>query len=167
MYVNVDLLKKHLNIDPEFTDDDEYLEILEGVAEKTIQRHICCVLSDMEDGGGNIPSPLRHAIMLYVGLLYNSRESVSYGGTPVEVPYTYDYLINLYKNYSDTTSDDFINGVLDDLAQATMLMDKESDRHFTNVVIDTDLKRKVVDRIAQGTRIDDDGNYITGNIERI
>lgn len=96
-YITVEICKKHLNLDTDFTDDDTYIDILIGVAEKTIQRNICCVLSDMEDGEGNIPSPLCQAIMLYVGVLYNSREAVSYGANPVPVPYTFDYLIGLYK----------------------------------------------------------------------
>ena len=171
MYVSLDLIKRHLNIDSTFTEDDEYLTMLEGVAEKTIQRNICCVLKDMEDGEGKIPSPLCQAILLYVGLLYNSREAVAYGGNPVEVPYTFNYLLGLFKNYSDTTSDDFINSILDDLASATLLVDENGEvikyGNEGSVIIDTELKSKAVDRVASQTEIDENGNYITGNIERI
>lgn len=165
-YVSVDTLKHHLNIDAEFTEDDEYLAILEDVAEKTVARNICCVLADMEDGEGKIPSPLCQAIMLYAGVLYNSREAISYGGSPVQVPLTFDYLIGLYKNYADTTSDHFVYSILDDLALATDMIQDSTKDTYGDVVIDTDLKRKAVDRIAQGTEIDENGNYTT-NIERI
>ena len=164
-YVSVDTLKHHLNIDAEFTEDDEYLAILEDVAEKTVARNICCVLADMEDGEGKIPSPLCQAIMLYAGVLYNSREAVAFGGSPVTVPLTFDYLIGLYKNYSDTTSDHFVYSILDDLALATEL-DKENKDTYGDVIIDTDLKKKALDRIAAGTEIDENGNYVT-NIDRI
>lgn len=169
MYVSVALIKKHLNIDTEFTDDDEYLGILEDVAEKTVQRHICCVLSEMEDSEGNIPSPLCQAILLYVGVLYNSRESVAYGGSPVNVPYTYQYLIDLYKNYSDTTSDDFINSVLDDLASIALIVDTDEELQYGtygSLVINNESRKKAVENIINSTTIDENGN-LTVNVERI
>lgn len=171
MYIDVDLLKRHLNIDSEFTEDDDYLELLIDVAEKTVQRNICCVLADMEDGDGQIPSPLRQAILLYCGVLYNSRESVTYGGSPVEVPYTFNYLIGLYKNYSDTTSDEFIDSVLDDLARITELVDTNEEiaqglGNRGDLVVNNELRNKAVERIASSVTIDEDGN-MTVDIERI
>ena len=167
MYNSLSLIKKHLNIDSEFTEDDTYLEVLEDVAEKTIQRNICCVLSDLEDGEGNIPSPLCQAILLYVGVLYNSREAISYGGSPVEVPYTLNYLIGLYKNYADTTSDEFVCDVLTDLAKAAILIDTDQEEELGdrgNLVIDA--RDRAIQRIARNTEIDENGN-LTVNIERI
>lgn len=40
MYVNLQQLKKHLNIDSSFHDDDEYLCDLEQAAELAVERHI-------------------------------------------------------------------------------------------------------------------------------
>ena len=39
-YLNLDLIKKHLNIDEDFHDDDDYLKILGDVAEQVTERHI-------------------------------------------------------------------------------------------------------------------------------
>lgn len=170
MYVSVDLLKKHLNIDAEFTDDDEYLGILSEVAEKTVQRHVCCVLSEMEDEGGNIPSPLLQAIMLYAGVLYNSRESVAFGGNPVDIPHTYEYLVNLYKNYSDTTSDSFISDVLADIAKLALIVDTPEEERYGDygelVIKRNEAQQKAVQNIIDNTTIDENGNLVC-NVERI
>ena len=117
MYTTLDTIKKHLNIDSSFTDDDQYLTYLYDVAEATVARHICCVLSDMCDNEGALPAPLVHAILLYIGDLYNSREGNTYGVTATQVPFTYDYLLSLYKNYADTTSEDFEAKAIDRIAQ--------------------------------------------------
>lgn len=59
MFLTLEQIKKHLNIDDYFKDDDEYLLFLEDVAEKTVQRHIDSNLSVLaEDNGGALPAPL-------------------------------------------------------------------------------------------------------------
>ena len=103
MYVTLDLLKNHLNIEPSFNDDDELIMIYEGIAEQAIERHIDYSLQDIvANNGGELPSPLQAAIMLYVGNLYANREAVTFG-TPKELPLSYSYLLDLYKNYNGTT----------------------------------------------------------------
>ena len=103
MYVNLDLLKNHLNIEPSFKDDDELIMTYEGIAEQAIERHIDYYLSDIAaNNGGELPSPLAAAIMLYVGNLYSNREAVTFG-TPKELPLSYSYLLDLYKNYNGNT----------------------------------------------------------------
>lgn len=169
MYVSVNLLKKHLNIDQDFHGDDEYLAILSEVAEKTVQRHVCCVLKSLEDEEGHIPAPLCQAIMLYAGVLYNSRESVAFGGSPVDIPHTYEYLISVYKNYSDTTSDDFVNSVIDDLGKVIMIIDTDPELKYGtygNLVINNELQKKTIQKMAEDATIDENGNLVT-NIERI
>ena len=99
MYVEINDLKKHLNIDAEFIEDDTYLEQLEMVAEEAIAKHIDANLSDLADmNGGVLPSPLIHAIKLFVGDMYASREAVAFTNA-VEIPLSYTYLLSLYKKY--------------------------------------------------------------------
>ena len=105
MFVSLGEIKKHLNIDNDFNDDNEYLLALEEVAEKAVQKHINQKLSLLaEENGGELPSPLLHAIKLFVGNLYLSRESISYSSV-VEVPMSYNYLLDLYKNYNNENMD--------------------------------------------------------------
>ncbi len=98
MFLQLDLIKKHLNIDESFEDDDDYLIYLAHVAETTVEKHIDNNLSSLANDRGDIPSPLSHAMLLFIGDMYANRESISYS-TPHEVPFSYDYLLTLYKKY--------------------------------------------------------------------
>jgi hypothetical protein len=100
MYINLDEAKKHLNIDDCFCDDDMYIGQLIEVSEAVIERDTGLKLSDMEDGNGNIPSPILHAIRLLVGNFYSNREPVVVGATPSEVPLSYRHLISTYIDQS-------------------------------------------------------------------
>ena len=42
--------------------------------------------------------PIIHAMLLMIGNLYANREPVAFG-TVVKLPYSYEYLIGLYKHY--------------------------------------------------------------------
>nr|DAQ76321.1 MAG TPA: Head Tail Connector Protein [Caudoviricetes sp.] len=101
MYVNLAQIKKHLNIDTSFHDDDEYLVDLGQVAEKAVERHIDDNLENIyiASGGEQLPAPLVHSILLLLGNLYANRESIAYTSL-TEIPYNLTYLLDLYKNYS-------------------------------------------------------------------
>jgi uncharacterized phage protein (predicted DNA packaging) len=98
MYIQLYQVKKHLNIDEDFRDDDEYLMQLVQVAEKVVEKNIDIKLEKLEDEDGNIPIPLTQAMLLLVGNFYANRESVAFASTN-NVPYSYQYLIDLYRNY--------------------------------------------------------------------
>ena len=78
MYLDLGRIKKHLNLDSGFTDDDDYILLLEDVAEKTVERHIDCSLSDLQAESGELPAPLLQALLLYIGDMYSNRESVAF-----------------------------------------------------------------------------------------
>lgn len=99
MYLQLYQIKKHLNINDEFHDDDEYLVDLSVVAENVVQKHIDVELADLEDGDGYIPSPLLQAMLLLIGNYYANRESVAFASSQ-PLPHAYEYLIALYKNYN-------------------------------------------------------------------
>ena len=99
MYLQLYQLKKHLNIDEQFHDDDEYIMDLARVAENAVQKHIDINLSDLEDENGQLPMPLIQAMLLMVGTFYAKRESIAFASS-CEVPLAYDYLLSLYKNYN-------------------------------------------------------------------
>lgn len=98
MYITVNFAKKHLNIDRDFTDDDLYIAALIEVAEAAVEKHLDSPLTSLEDGDGYLPSPIAHAILLLVGNFYANRESVAFASAQ-NVPYSYQYLIDLYRNY--------------------------------------------------------------------
>lgn len=100
MFLDIERIKKHLNIDAEFVDDDEYLATLGEVAETVVQKHIDEDLTVIAaKNGGELPPPLLHAMLLFAGSMYQSREVNSLGSLQ-EVPFGFDYILSLYKNYT-------------------------------------------------------------------
>ena len=97
MYVNLEQVKKHLNIDASFKDDDSYLLGLIEVAEDAVSKHIDIALEDLVEGG-TLPPSIIQSILLLVGNLYANREAVAYTSVS-KIPYTLDYLLGLYKKY--------------------------------------------------------------------
>lgn len=100
MLIDLATIKKHLNIDAEYTVDDEYITYLEGVAEKVVEKHIDRTFEDIVAEEGEIPQPLLHAMLLFVGNMYDNRESVAYNNV-VEVPNSLSYILSLYRDYKD------------------------------------------------------------------
>lgn len=99
MYVALDKIKTHLNIDKDFVEDDNYLMSLSEVAECVVERHIGYKFSKlMEDNDGQLPMPIQHAMLLFIGTMYANRESVTFGSANV-LPHAYDYILQLFENY--------------------------------------------------------------------
>ena len=97
MYVTLCEAKKHLLVDNSFKDDDEYILALIDVAEDAVAINLNVQLASITVGG-ELPPAVKAAILLLVGNLYANREHVAYTSIN-KVPYTFDYLISLYKNY--------------------------------------------------------------------
>ena len=99
MYLQLYQIKKHLNLDETFGDDDEYLMDLANMAQNTVAHHIDCNLSRLEDANGNLPMAIIHAMLLLVGTMYAKRETIVFGGVQ-EVPLAYEYLLSQYRDYT-------------------------------------------------------------------
>ena len=99
MYLQLNQIKKHLNIDEDFKSDDEYLLQLAQAAQNVVEVHLDRPLDSLENEEGYIPSSLTQAMLLLIGTWYASRESVSFASNSV-LPHSYDYIIALYKNYN-------------------------------------------------------------------
>ena len=97
-YLNLELIKNHLNLQ-NFSDDDKYLQHLGSAVEFVVERDIDKKLSKIaEENGGEFPPSLLHAMLLLLGTYYANRENVSYASC-VEVPKTYAYICDLYRSY--------------------------------------------------------------------
>lgn len=100
-FLTLDLIKKHLNIDIDFTDDDNLLEVYGEAAEKAIERHIDCEIHDLcEDG--ELPKPIIISMLLLCGNLYANRESIA-PVTMVKIPDTIDMMLKTYVDYTPLT----------------------------------------------------------------
>lgn len=101
MFVTLDRIKKHLNIDDYYKEDDCYIASLYEVAEKVVEKHTDTNLSEIaKANGGEIPSPLVQAMLLFIGDMYKNRESISFSSVS-SIPFSYDYILSLYKNYGN------------------------------------------------------------------
>ncbi len=97
MYLTIDDVKKHLYIDHD--DDNRYIADLITVAEDAVKTDLNLnSLSELEDETGMLPASVLHAMLLLIGSLYSNRESVTYG-TPHTVPHSYEYLLDLNRQY--------------------------------------------------------------------
>lgn len=103
MYIDTVILKKHLNIDETWVEDDEYIKALCLAAENAVENHIARPLTEITDEHGKLPPAVKHAILLLVGHFYANRESVSFA-TASEIPLAYQYLLQPYKSYAFDTS---------------------------------------------------------------
>lgn len=75
--VSLALFKKHVRAD-DFADDDEYLEHLLETAESAVITATNRTQEELEQmGDGEMPTPIKHAIMMLGAHWYNQRESVS------------------------------------------------------------------------------------------
>ena len=77
--VSLALFKKHVRAD-DFADDDEYLEHLLDAAESaviTATNRTLEELAQMSNWHDDVPTPIKHAIMMLGAHWYNQRESVS------------------------------------------------------------------------------------------
>ena len=97
MYLSLDEIKKHLNIDEDFKDDDVLLLDLASGAENLVQRSINQNLSSLENEDGCIPSPLKLCALTLVATYYADRESVS-PANMVAVPHSFEFIIDRYRN---------------------------------------------------------------------
>lgn len=93
--VTLDEIKKHLNIEG-FNDDDEYILSLVEVSIDALSKHLNRDLRNETTP----PEALKHAVKLMVGQLYAHREATTSEAVN-SIPYTLDYLISIYRNYSN------------------------------------------------------------------
>ena len=101
--VDLELFKRHCNVD-NFNDDDELMEgILEAAEEAVILATRRSLEELQEMAGGKCPAPLRQAVLMLGAPWYNQRESV----TAVQmhaVPDSLQALVKPYRKLANDTS---------------------------------------------------------------
>ncbi len=96
---DLNFLKKHLNIDQEYTGDDLLLEFYRTAAIKIVEQHLNKPLAQVKaENNGIFPKPLELAMMLIIGDMYQNREGTS-STSMSALPHSYDYIMDLYKCY--------------------------------------------------------------------
>ena len=96
--IPLELAKKHLNLDDDYTEDDEYILGLVAAAKGAVEMALNASLDRLaEENGGEVPMAIIQAILLMVGNWYQNREIT--GSKVAALPYNFEYLINLYRHY--------------------------------------------------------------------
>lgn len=72
-WLTLQRIKQQLRIEPDFTEEDEWLEDTGEVAEDAILEALNRSYSDLYDVYGHVPSPVRRASLLLVDSLYQFR----------------------------------------------------------------------------------------------
>lgn len=98
MYITVEDLKKHLNVD--HSEDDAYIGELSEVAEDAVAEYLNRPISDFVTDG-KLKASVRHAIRLLVGTWYASRESVAFASPSVLPDGVYALLMPLRRFVSE------------------------------------------------------------------
>ena len=101
--IDLQLLKKHLNIEEEFTEDDTYLEMLSDSAVVFVEKYLEDSLELIaNDNGGELPPSLKLAIFILVADWYAYRESVT-NLSVNKLPNSLIFILNQFRCYDKTT----------------------------------------------------------------
>jgi hypothetical protein len=98
--MNIQELKRQLNIEAEYTDDDIILQQYLNVAESSVLNYLNYYTGSTSGvTGTNMPAPVLQGILLFAAHLYTTRQIISYG-QGYKIPYTFEFLLNPYKEYT-------------------------------------------------------------------
>ena len=111
--LELDIIKQHVRLEPDVTDDDTLLETYATAAQRLIEHHTARTLyatageipTDTETGEITDDSALvldddiTTAMLLIIGHWYENRESVVVGSTASELPMAVDALISPHRHY--------------------------------------------------------------------
>ena len=103
MYIDLNIIKKHLNISPSYTKDDEYLEIIEDGACKAVEKTINVDFDEIIAAEGKLPSAVIFACLLIIGDMYANRETTAFASVN-KLP-TLRYLCANYTDYQTVKED--------------------------------------------------------------
>ena len=76
MYVELEDIKRHLNVD--FNEDDNLITSMIETAEASVEKNIGAPLADIAIEG-ELPADLKHALRIMAASFYEYREGLTYG----------------------------------------------------------------------------------------
>ena len=130
-YLTLDLIKKHLNMNADYTAEDDYLTMLGGAVEEVVGKHIDDDLNTLaKNNNDQLPLPLVQACLLLLGTYYSNRENVAYTNA-VEVPMSYTYLLDLYRNYGGSETNSLIEELSKKVNELIQYMEYDKNRIIT------------------------------------
>lgn len=99
IYIDLETIKRHLNLDEDYDAEDDYLYQLSEAALTAIENHIDTPLEYFVDSvSGRLDPALVQAALLLIANFYENRESVAFAQS-YRIPHGYEYLLNQFIRY--------------------------------------------------------------------
>ncbi len=96
----MELLKKHLVIESDYTDEDTLLTLYGNTAEESVEKELNRTWDDVREEYGSVPASLQSACLFYAAHLYRVREPVA-SVKMEKIPQTFDALWKPYAILAD------------------------------------------------------------------
>lgn len=96
-YLTLDEIKKQLNVDADFHEDDEFLELLGESVEDLTSNLIDCSLDELVAQNGDLPAGVRHAMRMLCDYVYSQQRGSS--GESNDIPNAIFTILKLYRSY--------------------------------------------------------------------
>ena len=103
-WLTLERIKQQCRIEPDFTEEDELLEMYGESAEEVLLNHLNRSYENIMQIYGRIPAPLVHASLMLVDVSYQHRSPVSPQNMSA-VPYTFDILVKPYMRLTNNEND--------------------------------------------------------------
>lgn len=108
-WLTLDIIKAQLRIEPDFTAEDDLLEMYGESAEDVLLNYVGRTYEDLMAVYGQMPTSLKHASLMLCDVSYQYRSPISITNISM-VPYTFDLLVKPYMRLSDAKNNDDDNG---------------------------------------------------------
>ena len=99
-WLTLEAMKRQCRIEPDFTDEDEWLEATGEAEEETMLNILNRSYEDLIETYGKVPKPIVQATLELVDKSYQNRSAIS-SQQMYLVPYTIDYRIKSYIRLAD------------------------------------------------------------------
>lgn len=97
IYLSLEEIKKQLNIDPEYTGDDEFLELIGESAEDLVSQLVNCPLQEIVAQYGGMPASIRHALRMLCDWMYSQQRGSS--SEAIDIPNAIFHILKLFRDY--------------------------------------------------------------------
>lgn len=97
-YLTLQEIKKQLNVDQDYTGDDEFLTLVGESAEDMVSQLIDCDLTELLAKYGEIPASIRHAMRMLCDYFYSQNRGSS--GETIDIPNAIFTILKLYRNFN-------------------------------------------------------------------
>lgn len=99
MYITLEEAKKHLEVDSDYTGDDQIITDIILDVEEIAEGDLCVSFYDLVSIHGALPRAIRRAMLLLIGSYYKSREDEIQNSESAQLQNGYRRLISNYRNY--------------------------------------------------------------------